>query len=75
LAAEDRPKAMQKPRLDSGVTEYKFKIGHPPQRGWAVAVDAVPGQYQITDGEFQYEIRSGFEDHSRVAKESELTRA
>jgi hypothetical protein len=70
-------------RLDSGVSEHKFKIGqlvyfHPEGVG---RVDAVPGPYQITrrlpaaeDGEFQYEIRSRFEDHGRVARESELTR-
>jgi hypothetical protein len=65
------------------MTEHKFKIGqlvyfHPKGAG---RVDAVPGPYQIArrlpaaeDGEFHYEIRSGFEDHSRVARESELTR-
>jgi hypothetical protein len=65
------------------VTEHKFKIGqlvyfHPKGVG---RVDAVAGPYQIArrlppaeDGEFQYEIRSGYEDHSRVAGESELTR-
>jgi hypothetical protein len=65
------------------MSEHKFKIGqlvyfHPKGVG---RVDAVPGPYQIArrlpaaeDGEFQYEIRSGYEDHSRVARESELTR-
>jgi hypothetical protein len=65
------------------MSEHKFKIGqlvyfHPKGVG---RVDAVPGPYQIAkrlpaaeDGEFQYEIRSGFEDHGRVARESELTR-
>ena len=65
------------------MTEHKFKIGqlvyfHPKGVG---RLDAVPGPYQITrrlpvaeDGELQYETRSGFEDHGRVARESELTR-
>jgi hypothetical protein len=44
-------------------------------------VAGVPsGPYQITrrlpavDGEFQYAIKSAYEDHERVAMESELTR-
>jgi hypothetical protein len=65
------------------MSEHKFKIGQlvyfrPKGVG---RVDAVPGPYQIAkrlpaaeNGEFQYEIRSGYEDHSRVARESELTR-
>ena len=68
------------------VTEYKYRIGqlvyfHPKGTGRS-HVDAVPGPYQITRrlpaadiGEFQYEIRSAVEDLSRVARESELTRA
>jgi hypothetical protein len=60
--------------------EHKFKIGetvffHPKPPG-----DAPRGAYQIArrlppqDGEFQYVIRSTYEDHQRVAKESELSR-
>ena len=68
------------------VTEYKFRIGqlvyfHPKRTGRS-QVDAAAGPYQIVkrlpaaeDGEFHYEIRSAVEDHSRVARESELTRA
>ena len=68
------------------MTEYKFKIGqlvyfHPKGRGRS-EVNAVPGPYQIIkrlpatdDGEFHYEIRSRFEDHDRIARESELTRS
>ena len=42
---------LQEPRLDPGVTEYKFKIGQqvyfqPKRTGWS-QVDAVPGLYQI----------------------------
>jgi hypothetical protein len=65
--------------LAASMAEYKFKIGetvyfHPkPPRG------APRGAYQIikrlpaAEGEFQYVIRSAFEDHQRVAKESELS--
>jgi hypothetical protein len=71
-------------RLDSGLTEHKFKIGqlvyfHPKVRP---QLDVVPGPYLITrrsparqDGEFQYEIRNTLEEYNRVARESELTRA
>jgi len=66
------------------VTEHKFKIGrrvlfHPKAKGLP-PLDAARGIYQIIrrmpsaeDGEFQYEIRSESEGHTRVAKESELT--
>jgi hypothetical protein len=65
------------------VTEPKFKIGqlvyfYP--RG-AHRVDSAPGLYQITrrlpaeDGESRYEIRNTLEEHNRVARENELTRA
>jgi hypothetical protein len=59
---------------------HKFKIGelvffHPQ------LPDSAPrGAYQIirrlpaVDGEFQYVIRSAYEDHQRVAKEGELSR-
>jgi hypothetical protein len=62
------------------MAEYKFKIGEivnfypkPPN-------DAPRGAYQIirrlpaAEGEFQYVIRSAYEDHQRVAKENELRR-
>jgi hypothetical protein len=63
------------------MAEHKFKIGetvffHP--RG---STDAPLGAYQIvrclppSDGEFQYVIRSAYEDHQRVAKECELSRS
>jgi hypothetical protein len=76
----------KKRRLDSGVTEHKFKIGqlvrfHPKGAGW-LHVDAAPGPYQITkrlpaaeDGEFQYEIRNTLEEYNRIARESDLRRA
>jgi hypothetical protein len=74
-------------RLDSGMTEHKFKIGQLVYFHHKGAVrpqfDAVPpGPYKITrrlpaaeDGEFQYEIRNTLEEYNRVARESELTRA
>ena len=65
------------------MAEHKFKIGQlvyfHPQRSRLVA-GAPAGPYQITkrlpavDGEFQYAIRSAYEDHERVAMESELIR-
>ena len=66
------------------MAEHKFKIGqivHFHPKKLTFQVDAPSGPYQITrrlpatDGEFQYVIRSAYEDHERVAKESELTRA
>jgi len=74
-------------RLDSGVTEHKFKIGQlvyfHPKGAVRPQFDAVPpGPYKITrrlpaaeDGECQYEIRNTLEEYNRVARESELTRA
>jgi hypothetical protein len=68
------------------VTGYKFKIGrlvlfYPKAKGLP-PLDAAHGTYQIIrrlppteDGEFQYEIRSDREGHTRVAKENELTPA
>lgn len=63
--------------------EHKFKIGQTvyfrPQKSIA-PIDAPSGRYQITrqlparDGEFAYAIRSDYENHDRVARESELTR-
>jgi len=64
------------------MTDHNFKIGqfvyfHPKSR---VAAGAPSGPYQITrrlpasDGEFQYAIKSAFEDHERIAGESELSR-
>jgi hypothetical protein len=65
------------------MAEQRFKIGHlvylrPNSR---LATGAPSGPYQITkrlpesDGEFQYAIKSAFEDHERVALESDLIRA
>ncbi len=66
------------------MAEYKFKIGQVvyfrPKRS-TLPSPAPPGRYQIirrlpaTEGEFQYVIRSADENHQRVAKESELSRA
>jgi hypothetical protein len=64
------------------MAEHKFKIGqmvfYHPRRG-IVPIDAPTNRpFQIiqrlplTDGEFQYRIRSAFEEHERVASESEL---
>jgi hypothetical protein len=65
------------------MAEHKFKIGqvvyfHPKKS--SLVSDAPPGPYQIIrrlpaiDGEFQYVIRSAYESHERVARESELSR-
>jgi hypothetical protein len=65
------------------IAEYKFKIGQavyfPPKKS-KLPANVASGSYQIIrrlpaiDGEFQYVIRSAYEDHSRVASEGELTR-
>jgi hypothetical protein len=66
------------------VTGHKFKIGRLVvfRLGWRSQVAAARRIYQIIrrlppaeDGEFQYEIRSDREGHTRVAKENELTPA
>jgi len=65
------------------MAEHKFKIGqvvyfHPKKS--RLPSCAPSGPYQIIkrrpaiDGEFQYVIRNAYEDHERVARESELTR-
>jgi hypothetical protein len=66
------------------VTGHKFRIGRLVvfRLGWRSQVDAARSVYHIIrrlpaaeDGEFQYEIRSDREGHTRVANESELTPA
>jgi hypothetical protein len=66
------------------VTGHKFRIGRLVvlRLGWRSQVGAARRIYHIIrrlppaeDGEFQYEIRSNLEGHTRVAKESELTPA
>ena len=62
------------------MAEHKFKIGqmvfyHPQDR----LIDASRSPYQITarlppmGGEFQYFIKSQFEEHERAASERELS--
>jgi hypothetical protein len=65
------------------MVEHKFKIGEVvyfhPQKSKLLSY-APSGPYQIVkrlpaiDREFQYVIKSAYEDHERVARESELTR-
>jgi hypothetical protein len=68
------------------MTGHRFKIGqlvrYYPKKVRRVSIDTVSGLYQIIkrlpptdDGESQYEIRSRLEQHNRIARESELTRA
>jgi len=65
------------------MAEHKFKIGQSVYFKNAkvrTALEASLGAYVITrrlpaaDGEFQYVIRSAYEDHERVVAESELSR-
>jgi hypothetical protein len=62
------------------MAEHKFKIGETVYFHPKVSSEAPRGAYQIikrlpaADGEFQYVIRSMYEDHQRVAKEDELRR-
>ena len=63
--------------------EYTFKIDQTvyfrPQKSIA-PIAAPPGRYRITrrfparNGEFEYAIRSDYENRDRIARESELTR-
>ena len=63
------------------MAEHKSKIGQTiyfrPKRS-SVPVNAPSGRYQITrrlaarDGEFEYATSSDYENHERLARESEL---
>jgi hypothetical protein len=59
--------------------EHKFKIGETVFYHPKLPRDTPRGAYQIVrclptaEREFQYVIRSAYEDHQRVAKESELS--
>ena len=63
------------------MAEHKFKIGQLVYFQPGLSGHAPPGPYQIirrlpeSEGEFRYVIRSTYEDHERVAREGELTRA
>jgi hypothetical protein len=56
------------------MAEYKFKIGDFYPKAPKAPNDAPRGAYQIirrlpaAEGDFQYVIRSPYEDHQRVAK-------
>jgi hypothetical protein len=60
---------------------HKFKIGQIVFLRPSLARNVPGGVYIITkrlperDGEFEYQVRSGNEQHERVARESELTKA
>ena len=62
------------------MAEYKFKIGEIVNFYPKAPNDAPRGAYQIVrrlpaaEGEFQYVIRSAYEDHQRAATEDELRR-
>jgi hypothetical protein len=65
------------------MAEHKFKIGqivYLRSKRSNSPLSPSSGPYQIvrrlpvTEGEFQYVIRSANEDHQRVVRESELTR-
>jgi hypothetical protein len=62
------------------MAEYKFKIGESVFFHPKLPSDAARGAHQIVrrlppaEGEFQYVIRSAYEDHQRVVKESDLSR-
>jgi hypothetical protein len=63
------------------MTEHKFKIGQLVYFQPGSPDHARLGPYRIvrrlpeSEGEFHYVIRSTYEDHERVARESQLTRA
>jgi hypothetical protein len=58
------------------MAEYKFNIGETVYFHPKPLNDSPRGLYQIVrrlpaaEGEFQYVIRSAYEDHQRVAKET-----
>jgi hypothetical protein len=62
------------------MAEHKFKIGERVYFHSRSQREAPRGLYQIikrlpaANGQYQYVIRSEYEGHQRVAKESELTR-
>jgi hypothetical protein len=62
------------------MAEQKFKIGERVYFHSRSQHETPPGPYHIikrlpaANGEFQYVIRSEYEDHQRVARESELSR-
>jgi hypothetical protein len=64
----------------ASMAEHKFKIGERVYFQSRSERDARSGPCQIIrrlpeqDGEFQYVIRSEYENQQRVAKESELSR-
>ncbi len=69
-----------------GYDRAQVKIGqfvhYYPQKVGSVPIDFALGLYQIIrrlpptdDGDCQYEIRNLLEQHNRIARENELTRA
>jgi hypothetical protein len=60
---------------------HKFKIGEIVTVRPAVSRNVPGGVYEVTKllphngSEFEYRIKSATEEHERVARESELTRA
>jgi hypothetical protein len=65
------------------MAEHRFKIGqavyfHPKKSRLAFRAPVSPYQiikrFPTTGGEFEYAIKSAYEDNERVAKESELRR-
>jgi hypothetical protein len=60
---------------------HKFKVGETVMLRSAVSRNMPGGAYEVikqlphNGSEFEYRIKSANEDHQRVARESELTRA
>ena len=60
---------------------HKFRIGETVMLKPAIRLNVPGGAYQVTKQlphngqEFEYRIKSAGEEHERVARESELTRA
>ncbi len=60
---------------------HKFKVGETVMLRSAVSRNVPGGAYEVTKqlpyngSEFEYRIKSANEEHQRVARESELTRA
>jgi hypothetical protein len=63
------------------MSSHKFHVGESVTLAPSISRNVPGGVYEVTKqlpyngGEFEYQIKSAQEDHQRVARESELTKA
>src|SRR5262249_10541130 len=78
---KSRQDAVGSARQGSAMPSHKFHVGESVTLRPAISRNVPGGVYQVTkqlphDGrEFEYRIKSANEEHERVARESELTKA